>query len=266
MLCAWEQWSKSATSQRHCIAGSNRARHWPACRCPTICLASFDRWRNGRRLTSCGPGCTAARRRPLRDASGGGSYPARSNVIVVDASALLEALLRAPTAKTVEARLFAPYQTLHAPHLLDVEVAQVIRRYATSGEIDGERGRMALADLADFPLRRYPHDFLLPRIWDLRNSLAAYDATYVALAEALDAPLLTRGQTFGDRRRPSRADRFDIIPSNFAAARRTCPTAGEMRQAYSACQFSQSRKFWSLRRPAKDLLLAWDERPGSIRV
>jgi predicted nucleic acid-binding protein len=113
-------------------------------------------------------------------------------VIVVDASPLLEALLRTPAAKAVENRLFAPGQTLHAPHLLDVEVAQVIRRYAASGEIDSERGRMALTDLADLPLRRYPHDFLLPRIWDLRNNLTAYDAAYVALAEALDAPLLTR--------------------------------------------------------------------------
>jgi predicted nucleic acid-binding protein len=68
----------------------------------------------------------------------------------------------------------------------------VIRRYAQNGEIDGERGRLALADLADFPLRRYPHDFLLPRMWDLRNNLTAYDAAYVALAEALDTPLLTR--------------------------------------------------------------------------
>ncbi len=113
-------------------------------------------------------------------------------MIVVDASALLEALLRTQAAKAVEDRLFAPRQTLHAPHLLDVEVAQVIRRYAANGEIDGERGRLALADLADLPLRRYPHDLLLPRIWDLRNNLTAYDAAYVALAEALDAPLLTR--------------------------------------------------------------------------
>ncbi len=97
-----------------------------------------------------------------------------------------------PAARAVENRLFAPRQTLHAPHLIDVEVAQVLRRYAANGEINSERGRMALADLADLPLRRYPHDFLLPRIWDLRNNLTAYDATYVALAEALDAPLLTR--------------------------------------------------------------------------
>jgi predicted nucleic acid-binding protein len=113
-------------------------------------------------------------------------------VIVVDASALLESLLRTPAAKAVDDRLFAPRQTLHAPYLLDVEVAQVIRRYAANGDIDSERGRLLLGDLADFPLRRYPHDFLLPRIWDLRRNLTAYDAAYVALAEALDAPLLTR--------------------------------------------------------------------------
>jgi len=113
-------------------------------------------------------------------------------MIVVDASALLEALLRTPAAAGVERRLFSARQTLHAPHLLDVEVAQVVRRYAANGELDAARGREALADLAAFPLRRYPHDLLLPRIWELRNNLTAYDAVYVALAEALDAPLITR--------------------------------------------------------------------------
>jgi predicted nucleic acid-binding protein len=113
-------------------------------------------------------------------------------VIVVDASALLEALLRTPAAASVERWLFDDRETLHAPHLLDVEVVQVIRRYAAAGEIGQERGRAALADLADFPLRRYPHQFLLPRVWELRRNLTAYDAVYVALAEALDAPLLTR--------------------------------------------------------------------------
>jgi predicted nucleic acid-binding protein len=113
-------------------------------------------------------------------------------MIVVDASAILETLLRTPAATAVESWLFAPSQTLHVPHLLDVEVAQVVRRYAANREIDVERGRMALADLADFPLHRYPHDILLPRVWDLRNNLTAYDAIYVALAEVLDAPLLTR--------------------------------------------------------------------------
>ena len=113
-------------------------------------------------------------------------------MIVVDASALLEVLLRTPVARVVEERLFDPRETLHTPHLIDVEVAQVIRRYAANGEIDGERGGAAITDLAVFPLHRYPHDLLLPRVWELRNNLTAYDAVYVALAEALEAPLLTR--------------------------------------------------------------------------
>ncbi len=113
-------------------------------------------------------------------------------MIVVDASALLEALLRTPAANAVEKWLFNSGRTLHVPHLLDVEVAQVLRRYTASGEIDEARGRSALADLGAFPLVRYPHDFLLPRVWELRNNLTAYDAVYVALAEVLGAPLLTR--------------------------------------------------------------------------
>jgi predicted nucleic acid-binding protein len=115
-------------------------------------------------------------------------------VIVVDASALLEALLRTPAASAIEERLFSPGQTLHAPHLLDVEVTQVVRRYAAIGEIDDQRGRAVLADLTDLPLHRYPHDFLLQRVWRLRDNLTACDAVYIALAEALDAPLLTRDQ------------------------------------------------------------------------
>jgi predicted nucleic acid-binding protein len=113
-------------------------------------------------------------------------------MIVVDASALVETLLRTAAAEAIEVRLFGARETLHGPHLLDVEVTQVIRRYATIGEIDEARGRAALVDLGDFPLRRYPHGFLLPRVWELRNNLTAYDAVYVALAEVLDAPLLTR--------------------------------------------------------------------------
>ena len=115
-------------------------------------------------------------------------------MIVVDASAALEALLQTPAAAAVAKRLFDPGQTLHAPHLIDVEVAQVLRRYATTGALDPERCHAALIDFADFPLTRYPHDFLLPRVWELRDNLTAYDAVYVALAEALDAPLLTRDQ------------------------------------------------------------------------
>jgi len=113
-------------------------------------------------------------------------------VIVVDASALLEVLLNTPDADRVSGRLFGSGDTLHVPQLLDLEVAQVLRRYAASGGLTAGRGAQALQDLTDLPLIRYPHDLLLPRIWELRNRLTAYDAAYVALAEALEVPLVTR--------------------------------------------------------------------------
>jgi predicted nucleic acid-binding protein len=112
-------------------------------------------------------------------------------LIVVDASAVLEVLLGTETGAKVEDRLLSGGESLHAPHLLDVEVAQVLRRYAAAGDLSPERGREALTDLADFPLHRYAHDVLLPRIWELRSTVTAYDATYLALAETLIAPLVT---------------------------------------------------------------------------
>ena len=111
---------------------------------------------------------------------------------VVDASVILEALLMTPDGAAIGGRLFASGATLHAPHLLDIEVAQVLRRLVRLGRLDAERGRIALADLAEFPIRRYPHAELLPRLWSLRDNLSAYDAAYIALAELLDAPLFTR--------------------------------------------------------------------------
>lgn len=130
-------------------------------------------------------------------------------MIVVDASILLEVFLRTPLANAIEAKIFDSRETLHAPHLIDVEVAQVIRRYAANGDIESDRGSAALTDLGDLPLQRYSHSLLLPRIWALRYNLTAYDAAYVALAEALDAVLITR-----DKRLASAAGhnaRIDLI-------------------------------------------------------
>lgn len=113
-------------------------------------------------------------------------------MIVADASVLLELLLRTPAGRELEDRLLDPDETLHAPHLVDVEVAQVTRRYGRCGELDEARGRQLLADLDHLPLQRYGHRPLLRRMWELRENATAYDAAYLALAEALDAPLLTR--------------------------------------------------------------------------
>ena len=112
-------------------------------------------------------------------------------MIVLDASAAVELLLRLPLADAVAARIADPDVGVHAPHLLAVEVAQVVRRYVERSEVGPARGAEALADLADLDVVRHPHEPLLPVVWRLRANLTAYDAVYVALAEALDAPLVT---------------------------------------------------------------------------
>ncbi|HEU5411681.1 MAG TPA: type II toxin-antitoxin system VapC family toxin [Candidatus Acidoferrales bacterium] len=112
-------------------------------------------------------------------------------MIVLDASAAIEWLLQTATGAKMDRRIFARSESLHAPHLLDVEVAQVMRRYVRDKTLTIERAEQALEDLNDLPLNRYAHDFLIPRVWELRASLTAYDALYVSLAEILKAPLLT---------------------------------------------------------------------------
>jgi predicted nucleic acid-binding protein len=112
-------------------------------------------------------------------------------VIVVDASAVIEWLLWTSRGIRIDQRLFSKAVTLHAPHLIDVEVAQVLRRYARDGIITVQRGQEAIEDFSDLSLHRYPHDFLMPRVWELRPNLTAYDAVYVALAEVVNAPLVT---------------------------------------------------------------------------
>jgi len=129
-------------------------------------------------------------------------------MIVLDASALLEVLLGTGTGARVKDRLFSGGESLHAPHLLDVEIAQVLRRYLIAGDLSPERGLEALTDLSDFPVHRYPHDFLLARIWQLRHNATAYDATYLALAETLIAPLVTCDATLAET--PGHAARVEV--------------------------------------------------------
>ncbi len=113
-------------------------------------------------------------------------------MIVVDASLVVEVLLGTAAGRAAVDRLFAQGESLHAPELVDVEVTQAIRRYAAIGELKPARAREAIRDLEDLPITRYSHVDLLPRIWELRHNLTAYDAAYLALAEALRATLLTR--------------------------------------------------------------------------
>lgn len=114
--------------------------------------------------------------------------------MVVDASVLLDVLLRTPDSDAIADRILTSRERLHAPHLLDLEVAQVLRRYVSRAELTDRRGREALEVLTVFPITRYAHEPLLGRIWQLRERLTAYDAAYVALAEALGVTLLTRDQ------------------------------------------------------------------------
>ena len=122
-------------------------------------------------------------------------------MIVLDASAALELVLNTPTGRRVAARIADPTQSLHAPHLLSVEVTQVLRRYVLAGWMQEEDGAAALGDLVDLGVETYEHEPLLLRAWIWRDTLTAYDGVYVALAEALDSPLLTT-----DRRLARAAD------------------------------------------------------------
>jgi len=112
-------------------------------------------------------------------------------VIVLEASAAVEWLLQTSSGLEVARRVLSSGESLHAPHLLDVEVTQVLRRAVNMRAVSGDRAREALEDLSQLPLQRYPHFPFLRRIWELHRNLTAYDALYVALAEALGATLLT---------------------------------------------------------------------------
>ena len=120
-------------------------------------------------------------------------------MLVVDASAAAELLLGRPPASAVAAQVAAHGFDLHAPHLLDVEVLSVVRRLVASTEASVQRGEEAIEDLLALPIERYPHDVVLQRAWEHRQNFSAYDATYLALAEALaddPPPILTADARF----------------------------------------------------------------------
>jgi predicted nucleic acid-binding protein len=113
-------------------------------------------------------------------------------MIVLDASAAVDWLLQTSAGQRIENRIYSRNETLHAPHLLDLEVTQVLRRLALQAVVSVHRADEAVRDLLDLRITRYPHLLLLPRIWQLRNNVSAYDAAYIVLAEKLGAALVTR--------------------------------------------------------------------------
>ena len=113
-------------------------------------------------------------------------------MIVIDASAEVAVLLNiGPEVEGIRERISRPGESLHVPHLFEIEVLHALRGLSLRGTVSPERARLALSRLNDTQLIRYPHTPLMWRIWELRENLTTYDAAYVALAEALDAPLVT---------------------------------------------------------------------------
>jgi len=113
-------------------------------------------------------------------------------LIVLDASPVVSILLeQGSDAELIRGRVEKPGESVHVPHLLDIEVLSALRRHTLRGILSPERSAIALQDLWNIRMTRYPHIALLHRIWGLRDNLTAYDAAYIALAEALDAPLIT---------------------------------------------------------------------------
>ena len=111
--------------------------------------------------------------------------------MVLDASAAVAWLFGACGAAPVASRIGRSEETVHVPHLFDLEIVNALRRAGRAGRVSSDRALGVLADLSALRAMRYPHGPFVPRIWELRENLSAYDAAYVALAEALDAPLLT---------------------------------------------------------------------------
>jgi predicted nucleic acid-binding protein len=111
-------------------------------------------------------------------------------MLVVDASCLCEVLIGGPGADAIGARLAADRDHA-APHIVDVEVFGVIRREHLQGRLDRTEAAQAIEDLEAWPGERFGHRLLLARAWELRDTVRGWDAMYVALAEVMDAVLVT---------------------------------------------------------------------------
>jgi predicted nucleic acid-binding protein len=112
-------------------------------------------------------------------------------MIVLDASAVVELVAGGALAETLRRELSQRREPVIVPHLLDVEVVSALRGLAAGKRIEGRQIRQMLRDLADLPVERHAHAPLFDRVWELRNNFTAYDAIYIALAEAMDAVLIT---------------------------------------------------------------------------
>jgi predicted nucleic acid-binding protein len=112
-------------------------------------------------------------------------------VIVLDASIVVELLTNGPLADSLRHGLAERDDAFIVPHLLDIEVASALRALAAGRRIDAHRSRQLMAGLAALPAERYGHTPLLGRVWELRHNFTAYDAVYIALAEATDSVLYT---------------------------------------------------------------------------
>lgn len=130
-------------------------------------------------------------------------------MIVLDASAAVAWLLHTPAGLRIETRIYSRRESLHAPHLLDIEATQVLRRLVRENIVAEARAAQAIQDLQDLRLTRYPHSVFLSRVWKLRNNLSAHDAAYVALAEDLGATLISRDARLGSA--PGHAAQIELF-------------------------------------------------------
>jgi predicted nucleic acid-binding protein len=112
-------------------------------------------------------------------------------MIVLDASVVVELLTNGVLAESIRSEIAARDESFLVPHLIDIEVMSAMRRLVAGQRIDSHRSRQFLAGLAALPAERYSHTPLIGRIWELRHNFTAYDAAYIALAEATGSVLYT---------------------------------------------------------------------------